>query len=73
MQKIKYRIHFKSGLSIDIEAETDKATYADVWKEILNQMEDKPRTAAIWNGGGGSNNKFYLYSVNDIVCFETLK
>ena len=72
MQTINYRVYLKSGASFDIVDKTNKKTYVDVWDEVLSQTEGKPQTTKCWRVCEGKNNKLYMLSVNDIVCFEKL-
>lgn len=71
MRTVKFRIHFKSGLSIDVEQETEFDTYTEIWQEIMNFANGKPQGSRNFYCGN-SGKKFYMYLVDDIVCFETL-
>ena len=71
MKTVKFRIHFKSGLSIDIKKETEFETYEEVFEEILNFAKGKPLGSKnFWCDKG--KKKFYMFLINDIVCFEPL-
>lgn len=67
--KAKYRIHFKSGLHIDVEEVTDKKYFTDVWKSLLDIQ--KTSQGRYWASRIGKN-KTYVFDVGEIVCFETL-
>lgn len=71
MRTVKFRIHFKSGLSIDIEKETEFETYNEVFKEILECAKGQPLGSRnFWCDNG--KKKLYMFLVDDIVCFEQL-
>ena len=66
MNKVMYRIHFRSGLSIDVCEETDKDNIIDVWRETLSFV------AGNFLEADGINGSKYVYRINDIVAFEKL-